>query len=68
MSAVVGYVLGMAIAMIITLFSEQTALPIIMTPGLAVFLFGITLFMCAISAVSAIVKVTKLDPAMVFSR
>ena len=68
LSAVVGYVLGMAIAMIITLFSEQTALPIIMTPGLAVFLFGITLFMCAISAVSAIVKVTKLDPAMVFSR
>lgn len=68
LSAVVGYVLGMAIAMIVTLFSEQTALPIIMTPGLAAFLFGITLFMCAVSAVSAIVKVTKLDPAMVFSR
>ncbi len=68
LSALVGYVLGMAIAMVVTLFSEQTALPILMTPGLAVFLFAITLFMCAVSAVSAIVKVTKLDPAMVFSR
>jgi putative ABC transport system permease protein len=68
LSALVGYVLGMAIAMVVTLFSEQTALPILMTPGLAAFLFGITLFMCAVSAVSAIIKVTKLDPAMVFSR
>lgn len=68
LSAAVGYVLGMAIAMVVTLFSEQTALPIIMSPELAVFLFAITLFMCAVSAVSAIVKVTKIDPAMVFSR
>jgi len=28
----------------------------------------LTLFMCAISALSAIVKVTKIDPATVFSR
>jgi putative ABC transport system permease protein len=68
LSALVGYVLGMAIAMVVTLFSEQTALPIVMSPGLAAFLFAITLFMCAVSAVSAIVKVTKIDPAMVFSR
>jgi putative ABC transport system permease protein len=39
-----------------------------MTPALAAFLFAITIGMCAISAVSAIVKVTKIDPAMVFSR
>ncbi len=68
LSALVGYVLGMGIAIVVTLFSEQTALPIIMTPGLAAFLFSITLFMCAVSAISAIVKVTKIDPAMVFSR
>ncbi len=68
MSGVIGYVLGMAIAMVVVAFSGHTALPIIMTPGLAVFLFAITLGMCAVSAVSAIVKVTKIDPAMVFSR
>lgn len=68
LSAVLGYILGMTIAMIVVHFSEQTALPILMTPELAIGLFLLTLAMCAISAVSAIVKVTKLDPAMVFSR
>lgn len=68
LSAVIGYVLGMIIALTVVVLSTHTALPIIMTPGLAVSLFLLTLFMCAISAVSAIMKVTKIDPAMVFSR
>jgi len=68
LSALFGYVLGMLISLVVTAFSEQTALPIVMTPALAGFLFAITLFMCAVSALSAIVKVTKIDPAMVFSR
>jgi putative ABC transport system permease protein len=68
MSAVLGYVLGMAISLTVVVFSTHTALPILMTPGLAAGLFLLTLFMCAISAVSAIVKVTRIDPAMVFSR
>ncbi|MGB3720977.1 MAG: multidrug ABC transporter substrate-binding protein [Proteobacteria bacterium] len=68
MSAVIGYVLGMAIALTVVVLSTHTALPIIMTPGLAVALFLLTLFMCAVSAISAIMKVTKIDPAMVFSR
>jgi putative ABC transport system permease protein len=68
LSAVLGYILGMAIAMVVVHFSEQTALPILMTPELAIGLFVLTVAMCAISAVSAIVKVTKLDPAMVFAR
>ncbi len=67
-SAIIGYALGMAIALTVVVFSEHTALPIIMTPTLALALFIITLAMCAISAISAIVKVTKLDPAIVFSR
>lgn len=68
LSAIIGYVLGMAIALTVVVLSTHTALPIIMTPGLAISLFLLTLFMCAISAVSAIMKVTKIDPAMVFSR
>lgn len=67
-SAVMGYALGMLISLTVVMFSEQTALPILMTPGLAAFLFVVTLGMCAISAMSAIVKVTKIDPAMVFNR
>ena len=68
LSAVIGYGLGMVIALLIVMASQGSALPIVMTPGLAFGLFALTLFMCAISALSAIVKVTKIDPATVFSR
>ena len=68
LSAVLGYALGMTIAMAIVYFSERTALPIVMTPGLAALLLGLTLGMCAISAISAIGKVMRIDPAMVFNR
>jgi len=68
LSAVIGYVLGMIIALTVVVLSTHTPLPIIMTPGLAASLFLLTLFMCAVSAISAIMKVTKIDPAMVFSR
>lgn len=68
LSAVLGYVLGMVLALLIVFASQRTALPIVMTPGLAAFLFLLTVGMCSISAISAIFKVTKIDPAMVFSR
>lgn len=68
LSAVVGYLLGMTIALLVVWSTENTALPIIMSPGLAALLFALTLSMCAISAIAAITKVTKIDPAMVFNR
>ncbi len=70
LSAAIGYGLGMTIALLIIYVTESMALPlpIVMTPGLAALLFGLTLFMCAISAIAAISKVTRIDPAMVFSR
>ncbi|MBY0561209.1 ABC transporter permease [Hyphomicrobium sp.] len=68
LSAIMGYVLGMIIALIILYLSRNSSLPLVMTPGLAFWLFALTLFMCAISALSAIVKVTKIDPATVFAR
>lgn len=68
LSAVIGYTLGMIIAMGVVLASRDTPLPLVMTPWLAVVLFAVTVFMCAISAMSAIMKVTKIDPAMVFNR
>ncbi len=68
LSAVLGYVLGMTIALTIVLLSEHTALPIVMTPALAALLLALTIVMCAISALSAIGKVMRIDPAMVFNR
>lgn len=68
LSAVLGYALGMAIALSVVAASQSSPLPIVMTPLLALFLFALTVGMCAISAVSAIVKVTKIDPVVVFNR
>ncbi len=67
-SAVSGYVLGIAISLIVVAFTGKTALPVLITPQLAGLLFVLTLGMCAISAVSSIYKVTKIDPAIVFGR
>ena len=68
LSAVLGYVLGMSIALTIVYLSDHTALPIVMSPGLAALLLALTFVMCAISALSAIGKVMRIDPAMVFNR
>jgi putative ABC transport system permease protein len=68
LSAIIGYTLGMGIALLVVAFSEQTALPIVMTEGLAAGLLALTFFMCTLSALAAIMKVTKIDPAMVFAR
>ena len=68
LSALLGYVLGMSIALTVVYLSHNTALPIMMTPGLAGLLLALTFGMCAISAVSAISKVMRIDPAMVFNR
>jgi putative ABC transport system permease protein len=68
LSAVLGYALGMVIALTVVYLSERTALPIVMTPSLAALLLALTLAMCAISALSAIGKVMRIDPAVVFNR
>jgi putative ABC transport system permease protein len=68
MSALLGYALGMIIALIVAHTAKGSALPIMMTPELAAGLLALTLFMCAISAISAIYKVTQIDPATVFTR
>ncbi len=68
LSAVVGYAIGMALSLLVIWASKDSTLYIVMTPGLALLLFALTIGMCAIAAVSAIFKVTRIDPAGVFSR
>ena len=68
LSAVIGFSIAAGIGMALVAATKNTALPIIMTPGLTVGLFALTLFMCALSAISAITVVTRIDPAMVFTR
>lgn len=68
LSAVIGYLLGLIISLGLIWVTQDTTLVIVMTPELAAALFALTLVMCALAAVSAILKVTRIDPATVFSR
>jgi len=68
LSAVIGYGVGMSVTMLVVRAAKDTTMPVIMTPGLAMLLFVLTIGMCALAAGSAIFKVTRIDPAGVFSR
>ena len=67
-NAVIGFSFAAGIGLVIVRMTAESALPILMTPGLTIGLFALTVFMCVISAVSAIIKVMRIDPAMVFTR
>jgi putative ABC transport system permease protein len=68
LSGLIGYVLGMTLALLAIHFAQDTKLTIIMTAPLAAQLFAITIGMCIFAAISAIIKVVRIDPAVVFSR
>lgn len=68
LSALMGYALGMALSLLLISLTEGTTLLIVMTQNLALLLFGLTVGMCVFAAISAIVKVIRIDPAVVFSR
>ncbi len=70
LSAVLGYAAGMLLAMlaIYRLSVRVPTLTIVMTPKIAAYLFALTLGMCIFAAITAIRKVTRIDPAGVFNR
>jgi putative ABC transport system permease protein len=68
LSAVIGFFIAAILGWIIVQATATTAVPVIMTPILTLSLFILTVAMCALSAVSAIIKVTRIDPAVVFNR
>jgi putative ABC transport system permease protein len=67
-NAVIGFGIAACIGWVIVQATAESALPIVMTTGLTLGLFALTVVMCVISAIAAIVKVTRIDPAMVFTR
>jgi putative ABC transport system permease protein len=68
LSAVGGYLLGIILSLAVISLSRDTTLLIVMTPNLAIMLFALTVGMCVFAAICAIFKVTRIDPAVVFSR
>ncbi len=68
LSAVIGYIIGFTLIMLLIRATTNSTLNIVMTPRLAIALLALTLGMCIFAAISAIFKVTRIDPAGVFSR
>jgi putative ABC transport system permease protein len=67
-SAVVGFSIAASIDLALVKMTADAALPIVMTLELTAGLFGLTVMMCAIAAVSAIRVVTRIDPVLVFAQ
>lgn len=68
LSAVIGFSAAALIGDLVVRMTAETALPIVITPGLMIGLFVLTVVMCVGSSIAAIVQVTRIDPAMVFTR
>jgi putative ABC transport system permease protein len=66
LSAVIGFSLAACISLMIVVLTAETSLPILMTPILTLGLFLLTVVMCVVSALAAIVQVMRIDPARVF--
>jgi putative ABC transport system permease protein len=67
-NAVIGFGVAAAIGAAVVQMTAKTALPIVITPWLVVALSALTVVMCVISAIGAIVRVVRIDPAAVFMR
>jgi putative ABC transport system permease protein len=68
LSAVIGFSIAALISGLVVRLTAATALPIVITPALVGGLFLLTIVMCIGSSIAAIVQVTRIDPAMVFTR
>ena len=68
LSAVVGFSIAALVSGLVVQVTAATALPIVITPWLVGGLFLLTIVMCIGSSIAAIVQVTRIDPAMVFTR
>ena len=67
-NAVIGFCLASLVGFGVVWFTAGGALPVVITPALWGIVFGLTLAMCLASAFTAILRVVRIDPVMVFTR
>jgi putative ABC transport system permease protein len=67
-SAAIGFSAAAFAGLAAMYLTGQAVLPVIVTPQLLGMLLALTVVMCVISALAAIAKVTRIDPAVVFAR
>jgi putative ABC transport system permease protein len=68
LSAAIGFGVAAAIGMVIVKATADSALPVLIPEPLMVGLFLLTVAMCVVSAIAAIIHVMRTDPAVVFTR
>jgi putative ABC transport system permease protein len=68
LSAAIGFSIAALIGEAIVRLTVDSALPIVITPGVMAGLFALTIAMCVASAMAAIVQITRIDPATAFTR
>ncbi len=68
LNAVIGFALASLVGFIVVWITASGALPVVITPWLMGAIFGLTVAMCIASAFTAILRVVRIDPAMVFTR
>src|SRR5215468_16778 len=67
-NAVIGFAIAYGIGALVVEATAKSALPIVITTWLVIALAALTLVMCVTSALGAIFRVVRIDPATVFMR
>jgi putative ABC transport system permease protein len=68
LNALVGFGFASLVGFSVVWFTAGGALPVVITPVLMAGIFALTVIMCVVSALAAILRVVRLDPVMVFTR
>jgi putative ABC transport system permease protein len=68
LSAIIGFAFAALIGTAVVHFTSKSALQVVITPDLMVELFILTVAMCIVSAIAAILRVVRVDPAIVLNR
>jgi putative ABC transport system permease protein len=68
LTAIIGFALAACGSWALARLTTESALPIVVTPTLIIALFALTVAMSVVSAISAIVVVTRVDPVTVLAR
>src|SRR5690606_38420874 len=66
MTSVLGFLLGLGASVVAARFANQGVLLILMPPGLVVGLGVVTVLMCAAATFGSVLRVVRLEPAIVF--
>jgi len=68
LNALFGFIIAAAIGFGVVAMTAKSALPIVITPLLVAALLVLTIVMCVVSGIVAIIRVVRIDPATVFMR